>query len=439
MGFDKIKERITSIQIRSDIVIWILVMLFAMISVLAIFSSSTFRANTADVSKVVFFKDQLKFVGAGLVVLLFCYFFPLKWYRKLAFLVYGISICFLVLALVGGKDINGAQRTFSLFGIDFQVLEFAKIGLIFYLAKALEKWQDSLDTPKDYIRKLLIPIGITCIFVLPNSASSVVLFGGLSMLILFFMGIDWKYIVCTILAAVAALALLFGIYNLAFKSETPKPKSEQSAVEKIFNRFSSSQHRIESFLNDVSGKTIDISALSEKEQQEYLDNNRQSLNAKIAISEGGIIGKGPGKSTSRYSLSMAFSDFIFAFIVEETGLLGAIFLIFLYSVLLFRGIRIAQKCSTTFPQTLSLGITWLIAIQAMLHIFVNVRLLPITGHTLPFISHGGTAFLIFSGAVGVLLSVSKQVNLQNRASANEEGINANEEQLEENEEFKSNN
>lgn len=430
MGY--LKEKIGSIQFRSDKVIWILVMLFAMVSVVAIFSSSTYRANVANVSKMKFFTDQIKFVGMGLGVLIFCYFIPLKWYRILSPAIYLASLALLVLALVGGKNINGAQRTVNLLGINFQVLEFAKIGLIFYLAKAFERWSDSLDSWKDYFLKLLLPIGITCLLVLPNSASSVILFGGLSMLILFFMGVKWKYIVVTILAALAALALLFGIYALAFGGKQQKPKAEQNKVEKIFNRFGSSQHRIESFLDEIQGKSVDITALSEAEYQEYLDNNRQSLNAKIAISEGKIFGKGPGKSTSRYSLSMAFSDFIYAFIVEEYGLLGGIFILMLYTVFLFRGIRIAQKCSTPFPQTLSLGITWLVAIQAMLHIFVNIRLIPITGHTLPFISHGGTAFLIFSGAVGVLLSVSKQVNIQSQAAQNEE-------ETQEYEEFESDN
>lgn len=415
---NKLIEKIKSIRIKSDKVIWILVMLFAMVSVVAIFSSSTFRANTADVSKMKFFLDQLKFVGIGLGVLLFCYFIPLKWYRILSPLVYLASLVLLALALVGGKNINGAQRTVNLLGLDFQVLEFAKIGLLFYLAKAFELWNDSLDSWKDYLLKLLLPIGITCLLVLPNSASTVVLFGGLSMLILFFMGVKWKYLIVTMLAAIAALAMLFGIYTVAFKGK--EMKKDANAIEKLFNRFGSSEHRVESFLDDIHGKTVDITSLSEEEYQKYLDENRQSLNAKIAISEGGIIGKGPGKSTSRYSLSMAFSDFIYAFIVEEYGLLGGIFILMLYTVFLFRGIRIAQKCSTPFPQALSLGITWLVAIQAMLHIFVNIRLIPITGHTLPFISHGGTAFLIFSGAIGVLLSISRQVNIQNDNIQNEE-------------------
>ena len=140
------------------------------------------------------------------------------------------------------------------------------------------------------------------------------------------------------------------------------------------------------------------------------DAKRQSMNARIAISQGGLIGKGPGKSTQRYSLSMAFSDFIFAFIVEEYGLLGGFVVILLYIIVLFRCIRMTRRCSTTFSEALILGLAWLIALQAMLHIFVNVGLLPVTGHTLPLISHGGTAYLVLSGAMGMILSVSRHLD-----------------------------
>ena len=132
----------------------------------------------------------------------------------------------------------------------------------------------------------------------------------------------------------------------------------------------------------------------------------------MAISEGGIFGKGPGKSTQRYSLSMAFSDFIYAFIVEEYGLLGGGFVILLYLIFLFRCIRLCQRCKATYSSVLIVGLAFLITTQAFLHILVNVRILPITGHTLPLISHGGTAYLVLSGAFGMILSVNKQLEKQ---------------------------
>ena len=127
---------------------------------------------------------------------------------------------------------------------------------------------------------------------------------------------------------------------------------------------------------------------------------------------GGVLGKGVGKGTARHSLSMAFSDFIFAAIVEETGLVGGLFIILLYLIFLFRCISLSFKCPDAFSQALVLGLAFLITTQAFLHILVNVRLIPITGHTLPLISHGGTAYLVLSGAVGIILSVSRTIDKQ---------------------------
>ena len=137
----------------------------------------------------------------------------------------------------------------------------------------------------------------------------------------------------------------------------------------------------------------------------------------VAISEGGLFGKGPGNSTQRYSLSMAFSDFIFAFIVEEYGLMGGSLIIALYIVLLFRCIRLTTRCRTSFTSALVTGLAYMIIIQAFIHILVNVRLIPITGQTLPLVSHGGTAYLAMSGAVGIILSVNKQLDKQDMMEA----------------------
>lgn len=399
-----LKDKIKSYLFRSDRLIWMLVMVFAMISILAIFSSSTFRANTMGVRKTELFFDQIKNVALGFACLGAAYMIPVNWYRKFSITIYAITTFLLAFAIFKGESINGAQRTVEIAGIRFQVLEFAKFGLIFYLATALEKWRGKLDTFRDYCLKILLPVAFTCCLVLVNSASTVVLFGILTILILWFMGVNWRYLLATVGIAIAALALLFGSYY-AFKG-----LGSSIAESGIYNRVESSAHRIESFIEDFKGEAPEPEKMTAAQRQEYYDNIRQSENAKIAISEGGLIGKGIGKGTSRYSLSMAFSDFIFAFIIEESGLLGAIVILLCYGWFLFRSIRISAKCTTPFPQTLVIGISTLITLQAILHIFVNIRLIPITGHTLPLISHGGTAFLAFSASIGVILSISRQIN-----------------------------
>lgn len=410
MEAQELLQKIPKPKLRGDKVLWICVMLFAMISVLAVFSSSSFIANRMDTSKTTIFFSQLKFVALGFFTLLVFYLVPMRLYRRAAFAVFVITLVGLVAAMLFGADINGAKRSFRIAGFTVQPLEFAKIGLILYLAKALELWKDSLGTLKDYFFKLLVPIGVTCLFVLPNSASTVLLLGLLSFLIMFFMGVKPKYLLLTIAAGVAAIALVVLVYNVAYAGKTHPPGEKPGKVESFFNRVGTAQSRVMNFVTGVKVDEEEASeTLSQEEVEKIRDTKRQSMNAKIAISQGGLIGKGPGKSTQRYSLSMAFSDFIFAFIVEEYGLLGGGVVILLYIIVLFRCIRMTRRCSTTFSESLILGLAWLIALQAMLHIFVNVGLLPVTGHTLPLISHGGTAYLVLSGAMGMILSVSRHL------------------------------
>ena len=145
-----------------------------------------------------------------------------------------------------------------------------------------------------------------------------------------------------------------------------------------------------------------------KEWQEHMDEIRQPEGAKIAIKEGGLFGKGPGKSTQKYTVALIFSDFMFSFIIEEYGLLfGAIPLIILYVSLLARGSIIVRYCDNEFARTAVAGLTLLISTQAMMHMFINVGLGPLTGQTLPMISHGNSSFLAFSIAFGILLSISR--------------------------------
>lgn len=401
-----------SFKLKGDLVIWMLVVFFAMVSILAVFSSSTYRANAMGVEKTVIFFEQIKFVILGFITLFVAYLIPMRWYRGLSFIFFGISVAMLVMTFIPSFQVkmNGAIRGIKIFGVTFQVFEFAKVGLILYLAKAIEYWQDSLDTFKDFALKLLLPVGFVCLLVMANSFSSAILFGLISLLLMWFMGVKLRFLLITIGAVAATVVLMFGVYNAFYAGKPAKPERQQGAVEKIFNRVGTVQHRFESFFD--GSKEEDESELTPEQVQARKDYNRQSENAKVAISQGGLFGKGPGKSTQRFSLSMAFSDFIYAFIVEEYGLFGGIVVLMLYTIFLFRCIRIANKCETPFAEALVIGLAFLIGIQAMLHIFVNVRLIPITGHTLPLISHGGTAFMVLSGAFGIILSVSKQLDKQ---------------------------
>lgn len=396
-------------KLKGDRVIWIIIVFFAMISIAAVFSSSSYLAAKKDVAKTAIFLEQTRSVLFGFITLFICYLIPLRVYRALAFIVFGAAIAMLVMLYIPGmQDVrNGAVRGIKLFGVTFQVFELAKVAVILYLAKALELWEDCLYDFKPFALKILLPVGAVCLLILPNSFSSTLLIAMISFIILFFMDTEWKNIGITAGILVVALCLSFGIYSAFVKG---KPTAELNGVEKIFNRFGTVEERFSNFL---SADEVDISNLSAEERARIEDDQRQSNNAKVAISQGGLFGKGPGKSTQRYSLSMAFSDFIYAFIVEEYGLLlGGIGVISLYLIFLFRSIRLCARCKETFSSVLVTGLSFLIACQAFLHILVNVRLIPITGHTLPLISHGGTAYLVLSGAFGMILSVNKQLDKQ---------------------------
>ncbi|MBO4536065.1 MAG: FtsW/RodA/SpoVE family cell cycle protein [Bacteroidales bacterium] len=395
-------------KLRGDKVIWILVVLFAMISIVAVFSSSSFLASSRGVSKVAIFMEQTKSVLMGFVALLVCYFIPLRFYRATSFWVFGLSLLMLVMLYIPGirVEINGAVRGIRVAGHTFQVFEFAKIGVILYLAKALERWGDDLDDFKQFALKIILPVGAVCLLILPNSFSSALLIGLISFLILFFLDVNFKNLAITVGAVAVAVLLMFGIYHAFFAG---RPERQQSAVGKVFNRFGTVENRLTAHFNSEEES---LEGLSKNEIERLKDKDRQSENAKVAISEGGIFGKGPGKSTQRYSLSMAFSDFIYAFIVEEYGFVGGVCVILLYLIFLFRCIRLCARCKATYSSVLIVGLSFLIATQAFLHILVNVRLFPITGHTLPLISHGGTAYLVLCGAFGMILSVNRQLDKQ---------------------------
>lgn len=397
-------------KLKGDKVIWMLVVLFAMVSIVAVFSSSSFLASSRGISKVAIFMEQTKSVLLGFAVLFIAYLIPLRFYRTFSFLLYGATVLMLLMLFVPGLrvEVNGAIRGIRIAGRTVQVFEFAKIGVILYLARAIELWGDKLSDFKQFALRILLPVGVVCLLIMQNSFSSALLIGGIAFLVLFFMDVSFKNLMITVGILAAAVLLMFGIYH-AFVAG--RPAVQQTAVGKVFNRFGTVEGRIADFMND-KGDEIDTETLSAAEIQKMKDEKRQSENAKVAISEGGLIGKGPGKSTQRYSLSMAFSDFIYAFIIEEYGLVGGVVVLMLYLIFLFRCIRLCKRCQATYTSVLIVGLSFLITCQAFLHILVNVRLIPITGHTLPLISHGGTAYIVLCGAFGMILSVNRHLEKQ---------------------------
>ena len=411
------------VRLRGDRVIWFIVAVFAMISIIAVFSVGSFLTkNNPDImSKTSIYMEQFGSVALGFAALFLCYAVNYKFYKRISPYIFVVAVVMLLMLFVPPLQDkrNGAVRGLRLMGHTIQVFEFVKIGLIMFISWGLEKYNREIKTFKGFCLRLLLWVVGVCACIMVNSFSSAMLLALVSMMLFYFMDVKITHLLLTVGIAIALVAGLFGLYHLALKA------SPEAAEFPIFNRLGTVESRVEHFIKPESDTTMDISKMTREQLEDMDREERQSESAKIAIKAGGLFGKGVGNGISRHSLSMAFSDFIYAAIVEETGLVGGIVIVLLYLIFLFRCISLSFKCPDTFSQALVLGLAFLITTQAFLHILVNVRLIPITGHTLPLISHGGTAYLMLSAAFGMILSVSRAVNkLEEERRAAEEAAAA---------------
>lgn len=375
-------KNLTIKSLNGDKVIWLVVFILVLVSIVAVYSSSSFLAYSEGKSTFSFLIKQMVFVVSGLIILYICYRIPFGVYRKFPPLIYLASLILMSVVVFKGVVLNSAHRWINIFGFSFQPPEVAKVATILYLAWALEVFK--LKSFKEYLFAIVIPIGIMLLMMLYGSVSATLLTGIIVFAMMLIAGVKWNYIWKTLLIALCALVLLFGVHKFTG----------------AFGRLDTATARIERFFSDNED-------LSEEEQQIIKDKNRQAQNARNAIALGGITGLGPGGSLHREIIPHSYSDFIYTIIVEEWGLISGILIIFLYLAFLFRCIVISGRCSRMFSIMIVIGISLLITTQAMLHILVNVGLLPVTGQTLPLISLGGTSMWVMCAAFGIILSVSR--------------------------------
>lgn len=367
---------------RGDRGIWAMVVLFMFYSLLAVYSSSVSVAFTKFGGNTTYFlRSQFFMLLFGLIIIVITSHLNYKIYSTLANLILVGAIALLVLTLFFGVRINEATRWIEIPGTGFrlQTSDLAKAALVIYLSRVLAKYQNELNDFKLVTRLFMIPIGIVCALILSENLSTAVMIFGICMLIMFIGRVPVRFLLAYSGMALAGV-ILFAIVLTAVSKD---------------NRVEVWKNRIEAF---VAGESTQ-------------NDNYQLNQAKIAISTGGLFGKMPGKSVQRNMLPQSNSDFIFAIIVEEYGLLfGAIPLIMAYLILLYRGIAIARKCETAFPAFLVLGLVMMIVIQAILNMMVAVGLFPVTGQTLPLVSWGRTSVLVMSFSIGAILGVSRIVN-----------------------------
>src|SRR5688572_15352130 len=381
---------------RGDKVIWAIVVVLALVSMLAVYSSTgllAYKYNRGN-TEVYLFK-QVVFTAVGLAIIYFSHRVNYTLYSRLARILFMLSIPLLVYTLFFGLKLNEGSRWIRLpiINLTFQTSDLAKLALFMFLSRLLSKKQEVIKDFKKGFIPVIMPVGIICVLIAPANLSTALLVAATSMLLLFIGRASTKHLLLTIGVAAIPVAILVMI-AVAFYD-----KKEEKCSELPFflqaGRIPTWISRVQNFIYD--SKQVDK------------DENYQINQSKIAIAKGGLLGLGPGNSQTRNFLPHPYSDFIFAIIIEEYGLVGGGFILFVYLIFLFRSIRIFKKCPYAFGAFLALGLSFTLVIQALINMAVTVNLFPVTGVTLPLVSMGGSSFLFTCLAIGIILSVARNV------------------------------
>jgi cell division protein FtsW len=388
---------------RGDKVIWAVVVLLALVSMLVVYSSTgllAYRYNRGNTEVYLF--RQIMFIAAGLAVIYFSHRVNYTIYSRVARILFIISIPLLVYTLFFGIKLNEGSRWIRLpiINLTFQTSDLAKLALFMYISRLLSKKQGVIkDFRKGYL-PVLLPVMIICILIAPANLSTALLVGATSLLLLFIGRASMKHLLITIGAALVPVIILVALAVAYYDKAEGKSQDLPALLEK--GRISTWISRVQEFI--YPNKDADN------------EDNYQVNQAKIAISKGGVLGLGPGNSETRNFLPHPYSDFIFAIIMEEYGLAGGVFIIFVYLVFLFRCIRIFRKCPFAFGAFLALGLSFTLVIQALINMAVTVNLFPVTGVTLPLVSMGGSSFLFTCLAIGIILSVARNVEQEGKTA-----------------------
>jgi cell division protein FtsW len=377
---------------KGDKVIWAIVVILTMMSLLVVYSSTGTLAYKLSKSTESYLFKQFVFIAIGLFIIYFAHKVNYTIYSRVAVFIFIASIPLLLYTLMFGTSLNEANRWIKLpiINLTFQTSDLAKLGLFMYLGRQLSRKQDVIKDFKKGFLPLIVPVGIICVLIAPANLSTALLVGATSLLLMFIGRVDIKHIGLVVIAVAIPLMILIGVSAAYYDKEEKHSKELPTYMQK--GRVGTWVKRVQGFM------------YAGKEETAY-----QVQQAKIAIAKGSWMGLGPGNSESRNFLPHPYSDFIYAIIIEEYGLMGGMFVLFIYLAFLFRCIRIFKKCPFAFGAFLALGLSFTLVIQAMANMAVNVNLFPVTGVTLPLISMGGSSFLFTCLAIGIILSVARNV------------------------------
>lgn len=400
---------------RGDKFIWGIVILLALISVLVVYSATgslAYKMNKGN-NEVYLFK-QLAFLVIGLMLIYFLHRVNYTIFSRVATILFLISIPLLFYTLFFGTRINDGSRWIRLpiINMSFQTSDFAKLALFMYLSKMLSKKQKVIKDFKEGFVPVASPVILVCVFIMPANLSNALLTGAASLLLMFIGRVSIKHILLLIIVALIPIMVIIAIAITTYKPVKAESNFKSANIEKLnsFGRFSTWVKRVQDFIYTKNAEVP-----------------YQVQQAKIAIANGGIlVGLGPGNSRQRNYLPQAYNDFIYAIIIEEYGLLGGGFVIFIYLLFLFRCISIFRRCPYAFGAFLALALSFTLVIQAMANMAVNVNMVPVTGVTLPLISMGGSSFLFTCASIGIILSVARNVEQLEGKSIETEQLSTNE-------------
>jgi cell division protein FtsW len=374
-------------NIKGDRIIWAIAALLAIFSFLPVYSAASNLAYIGDGSNTFrYFIKHFVHLFLGFSIIYGVHKIPYRYFRGLSLVMIPVVLILLMVTMLQGTTIGGANASrwirVPIVGFTFQPSTLAALVLMVYIARYLSKVKDEVVTFKASILPLWLPVFIVLALILPANFSTTALIFSMAILLTFLGGYPLKYLAIIVGSGIVVL-MFFVLTAKAFPNLMP-------------NRVDTWTSRISSFMN------------TEVIQEDY-----QIEQAKIAIATGGIQGLGPGKSVQKNFLPQSSSDFIYAIIIEEYGLIGGISLLLLYLWLLFRIVIVAQNSDTVFGKLLTIGVGIPIVFQALVNMGVAVELFPVTGQTLPLISSGGTSIWVTCLALGIVLSVSVKPDVEN--------------------------
>ena len=393
---------------HGDKVVWVVFMLLLLISVIEVFSA----ASMLTYGKENYWwpiRQHSTYLLLGCIVVYVAHLIPYRFYKAVPLVSIPLSVGMLIWVLVKGAVTNGAARWIDLGFITIQPSELAKVGVIIGTALILSRLQTEDGAKENAMKWVLWMTGIVCALIVSENLSTAVLLFGVVFLMMYVGRIPMKQLGKLVLVLGVAVALFASLLLLPYKTLESIPGLDRLTTWKArFERF------------------FEASDPVPAAQFKITDENFQETHATMAIASSNVIGRGPGNSVERDYLPQAYSDFIFAIIIEELGLLGGAFVVLLYIILLIRAAKIAQKCRGYFPAFLVMGCALMLVAQATINMMVAVGLFPVTGQPLPLISRGGTSTIINCGYIGMILSVSYYTEKMNRNTQTAEAVHSEE-------------